>query len=258
MLLLSAEQTLFLNVSPATALIALGGLALYVASRAAADALTGGDPRRAGLRALGHCLPIAAVALLCLRPSMGRPGIDEAGIGRPPVAVALAFSTSVACLTLVLGIVTYLAPLAGLPPSRKAWPFVLPAALLALVAGFNGHLTWWHAGLLALLGAAVLNLWVGAHRDARHEVFPDAPVPPSGNGPPAALRWLQLALAVALASSAGGPSRAASPGWNRPRACSTACSSPARCSGRCSCCRCSGPSRASPSAATPTRPSARS
>src|SRR5687767_3903514 len=82
-----------------TALIAVGGLLLYAASRAAADALAGADPRKPGWRALGHCLPVLAVALLSLYPGIARP--DAEG-GRPQIAVGLVFSTSVACLSLVL------------------------------------------------------------------------------------------------------------------------------------------------------------
>ena len=180
--------------TPGTALIAAGAAMLYVASRAAADALAGADPGRPGLRGVGHCLPIAAVALMCLHPGIASPGPEG---GRPQVAVGLLFASSVACLSLVLGIVTYLAPAVTLPPTRRAWPFVLPAALLALVAGFSGTLTWTHAGMFALLGLVVMNLWVGAD-----ELEPVRdPFPPSAD-PAGPVRnwktWLQLGLALAL------------------------------------------------------------
>lgn len=176
--------------SAGTALIAVGALLSYFASRAAADALAGGDPRKPGLRALGHCLPVAAVALLCLHPWVARP--DGAG-GRPQIAVGLLFATSVACLSLVLGIVTYLSPVAAeIPPSRRAWPFVLPAAMLALVAGFSGSLTLTHAGVLALLGIVVLNLWVDP-----------ATAEAATAEPKRDYRWLQLTLAIALSLVGG-------------------------------------------------------
>jgi Ca2+/Na+ antiporter len=184
------------EVSPGTALLALAAVTLYVASRAAADALAGGDPGRPGARAFGHCLPIAITALLCLHPLMARPGLDPAG-GRPQIAVGILFASSVACLTLVLGVVTYIAPLTVLPTSRKAWPFILPTALLALIAGFNGSLNWLHASMLALLGVAVMNLWVD--RGPERAPYP-ADVSESEHTPRRAswARWLQLGLAIVL------------------------------------------------------------
>lgn len=133
---------------PTVLLLVLAGGALYVASRAAADALAGDDPDRPGRRALGHWLPIAATAFAA------------AAAGRPEVAVGLVFATSVAGLSLVLGILTYLTPVETLPASRRAWPFVLPAALLALIAGFRGHLTPMHAFAMLLLGTAFLSVWL--------------------------------------------------------------------------------------------------
>lgn len=191
---MTVAATLF--QAPGTALIAVGAVMLYVASRAAADALAGDDPALAGRRALGHCLPIAAVALLSLHPGIARPGADG---GRPQIAVALLFATSVACLSLVLGIVTYLAPVTDLPPTRRAWPFVLPAGLLALVAGFNGALTWVHAGMLALLGLVVMNLWTGVAEEGEAGAIPFATTERIPARSRDAKWWLQLGLAVALA-----------------------------------------------------------
>lgn len=179
--------------SPGTALLAVGGLLLYVASRAAGDALAGTDPNRAALRAVGHCLPIAAVALLCLNPNMARPDIDETTIGRPQVAVGLLFGSSVALLTLTLGVSSYLAPIAELPATRRAWPFVLPASLIALVAGFAGHFTWLHAGAFVVLGGAVANLWAGTKSAPDESPAQPAPVHVMSGS-----RWAQLVLAVAL------------------------------------------------------------
>ena len=192
-----APALTFQSPGPGTALIAVGALLLYVASRTAAEALAAGDPRRAGMRALGHCLPVAAVALMCLLPAVTRP--DPSG-GRPQVAVGLVFATSVACLSLVLGIVTYLAPVVALPPSRRAWPFVMPAALLALVAGFTGTLTLTHAGVLALLGVVVMNLWM-AGDEAPPPPGSVAVLPAADEDAPAGrhpYRWLQFGLAVML------------------------------------------------------------
>src|SRR5687767_3000105 len=118
-MILAAAFEIDWRLSPQAALLALGGVAMYVASRAAADALAGGDPERTGRRAIGHCIPIAITALLFLHPIFHRPGIDEPGVGRPQIAVALLLASGVACLTLVLGIVTYLSPMQTQPASRR-------------------------------------------------------------------------------------------------------------------------------------------
>ena len=84
-------------------LTAMAAVTLFVASRSAAGALarTGGRP---GLRAVGHWLPIAITCVVALH------------LRRPEVAVALAFSTSVAALSFVLGVLSYVAPMEGPPP----------------------------------------------------------------------------------------------------------------------------------------------
>src|SRR4051812_26212760 len=109
-------------------LMALAAVTLFVASRCAAGALarTSGRP---GLRAVGHWLPIAITCVVALH------------LRRPEIAVALAFSTSVAALSFVLGVLSYVAPMEGPPSSRRAGPFVLPAALLAAGAGVPGLVT---------------------------------------------------------------------------------------------------------------------
>ena len=132
----------------ALALAALAAVTLYVSSRTAAGVLTRGrGPARPGLRAAGHWLPIAITALVAVQ------------LRKPEIAVALAFSTSVAALSFVLGVLTYIAPMETAPASRRAWPFVLPAALLALVAGFSGQFTWVHALAMLVLGGAVYSAW---------------------------------------------------------------------------------------------------
>ena len=151
------------------ALLALAAVTLYVASRTAAGALSRGRGRgagdrgdRPGLRAVGHWLPVAITALVALR------------LGRPEIAVALAFSTSVAGLSFVLGVLTYISPVEHPPASRRAWPFALPAALLALVAGFSGQLTWLHALALLALGGAILSAWREASARAVAESVAEA------------------------------------------------------------------------------------
>ena len=175
------------------AIFALAGVALYAASRTAAAALAGHSLARPGWRAVGHWLPIAVTALVA------------AARGRPEIGVTLAFATSVASLAFVLGVLNYLAPMEALPPTRRAWPFVLPAALLALIAGFSGNFSWIHALAMALLGGALLSTW----RDpALGE--PEQEEPPFADGPDAPPRthpkWVaaaELVLAMAVAGVGG-------------------------------------------------------
>jgi Ca2+/Na+ antiporter len=201
MLLLAASMLEKFENSPGAVLIALAGLACYIASRAAADALAGGDPDRPGHRALGHCIPIAAVAFMCLRPGLAPPDHPDGQVGAAPIAVGVVFAASVACLTLVLGVVTYLAPVGQLPNSRRVWSFVLPTSLLALVAGFDGQLTWIHAAMLMLLGLAILNVWHGAEPRVVSDYAPEGEAPPGRQ--PRAPRWIQLGLSIALALVGG-------------------------------------------------------
>lgn len=137
---------------------------LYAASRAAVIALArpeGSDP---GRRALGHWLPIAAVVFAAVL------------MHQPEIAVAIVFGTSVASLSLVLGLATFMSPLTELPATRKVWPFIFPVVLLALLAGFSGHLNWIHALMLLALGGAILGVWLQAPPELqdqpKHSEFP--------------------------------------------------------------------------------------
>ncbi len=134
----------------AFALLLGGGVALDAASLIAVRALAGGDPRRPGGRAVGHWLPIAAAALAAVV------------LRRSDVATGVLFATSVACLSLMMGLLSYFSTTDATPPrpaDRRAWPFVLPAAMLAMMAGFSSRLSILHAGMMALLGLAVWSVW---------------------------------------------------------------------------------------------------
>jgi Ca2+/Na+ antiporter len=205
-------------------LFAGAGLVLYVASRAAVDALTSASEPSPGKLALGHWIPIAAGALLAT------------GAGRPEIGIGLTFATSVAALGMVLGVLTCISnDVAGPSEHGNAWPFVVPAAVLALLAGFSGSLTWWHALMLLGLGACVMSVWIGRHRDddvpqvakraptataapvGGFEIRPTPTEQPPASAPPATTppqpeapprvagvwRVIQFVLAVAL-SIAGG------------------------------------------------------
>src|SRR4051812_34310041 len=102
------------SLTPATLLLVLGGVGLYIGSRAAADALSRRGGRRLpagrlpGRLAVGHWGPIALVALFA------------AFAGRPDIALGVVFGTTVAVLALGVGVVTYPAPPDALPPTRRA------------------------------------------------------------------------------------------------------------------------------------------
>ena len=127
--------------------LGVGAVALYAASRMAAEGFAGNDPGRAGWRAVGHWLPVVAVALCAVFRQ------------RAELALGVIFATGIASLSLMMGLVVYFSTIDDHPVSRRAWPFVLPAALLVLVAGFSGHLSWLHASMMLILGAAVWSVW---------------------------------------------------------------------------------------------------
>lgn len=149
------------------ALLAGAALAFYIASRLGATALDHRGANPAGAAA-AHWLPIAAVTITVLL------------FGFPHAAVSIIFGTSVACLTLVPGVTLLCAPQR---PSREPWPveptevnerrawtMVLPAALLTVLAGFRGHFTLLHAGLLAIQGVVTLFVWTApSQAQARDE-----------------------------------------------------------------------------------------
>lgn len=101
-----------------------------------------------GRLAITQWVPIMATALAAV------------AMGHPEMAVALVFGSSVASLSLVLGMSTYVGPLQEFPPSRRLWSLILPPALLALLAGFRGNFNWLHAALLLVMGAAFLPMWL--------------------------------------------------------------------------------------------------
>jgi Ca2+/Na+ antiporter len=135
------------------------------------DALVRGNfAERHGWAAVGHWMPVAAVALMAV------------AAGRGEVALGVVFGTSVAALSLALGLITYMAPPGQLPPSRRVWPYLLPAAMLPLVAGFSGHLNAIHGVMISILGLSVLQVWrgVGQGGARRQRGTTAAPLPNGG------------------------------------------------------------------------------
>lgn len=130
---------------------------LYAGSRLAMFALARPDGSDPGRRAMAQWFPIAATVIAAI---LWRTPDPQLQTQLASVAVSVIFGSSVACLSLVPGMTTYLTPMDSLPPSRKVWPFVLPAALLTLMAGFSAHLTWWHGLMLLALGGSIVPVWI--------------------------------------------------------------------------------------------------
>lgn len=132
----------------AEGLLIAGVVVQYVGTRITLAAVTRDDVSAPDRRAIAQWLPIAVTALAAV------------ALGHTSVAVALVFGSSVAALSLVLGMTAYAAPPQQLPAARRLWLLVLPAAMLVLLAGFRGSLTWYHALMLLTMGAAFLPLWL--------------------------------------------------------------------------------------------------
>jgi len=179
----------------ALALMTLAVVGWYVSAKALDEAIQG-RRHTPGRRALAWWVPTALLVLISLL------------VNHPEIATGVIFASSVACLTLVLGIVTIAAQAhaehSDSPAQRRTWAFVLPAALVSLLAGFSGELRWTHACILAIQGLAILSLWNAPTR---------SPSVASAGGPSAGTtayragsvgqRMTQLALAVVLAVVAG-------------------------------------------------------
>lgn len=155
----------------------------FAASRAAVDALTHNPHPHPGRLAIGHWIPITCVALLAVL------------FDRPGVALAIVFSTSIACLTLALGVSVYVTPM-NAPPGegRGLWMFVLPASMLTLIAGLSGTITVIHAGALLILGGVLLPMAMHRSEYTGESIQASTPL----------IRWrglasVQLALAILLA-----------------------------------------------------------
>lgn len=156
--------------------------ACRVAMRAAIAPHHAADPSR---RALCQWLPVAATAIAAIL------------MRHPEVAVAVIFGSSVAYLSLVLGMATYVAPMNPDESRPRIWAFVLAPMLLSLVAGFGGLLTGLHAAMLLILGISILALWhedsksgaIGVLIQDRHSALRELDW----------TRWVQIIFAVCLA-----------------------------------------------------------
>jgi Ca2+/Na+ antiporter len=166
-------------VQPGLVLIVAGAVALYISSRAAADALQSNSVPSAGKLAVGFWIPVAMVALTAM------------ALNRPEIAIGVIFATSVASMSLVIGAVTFLSPPIVPITARKIWPTLLPAAMLAFLAGFRSELTYLHGIILAIEGFILLWIWNDSSAEKQTQIRRRRHFP--------ALRLIQLILAIGLA-----------------------------------------------------------
>lgn len=159
--------------------------ALYVAGRLAINALAGGERQSAGRRAIGQWIPIAGTALAAVF------------MKHPEMVASLVIGTSIACLSMALGMAILLAPMTDQTRRRSVWAFVCPAAIVVLMAGFKGELVWWHGIVFLLLGVSILAVW---HEKASASSISTAEV---SNSAPRSLNSTEILLAGISLAFAG-------------------------------------------------------
>jgi Ca2+/Na+ antiporter len=207
----------FVRDNAAVLLLAGAAAGWYAASFAATEALAG---TRLALRrrVFAQWLPLITMAIVA---TLAR---------QTDIALAVLFATSVAALSLVLGIVTVThefgrpptdpggfpvieprrenaariadsidAPSAAAAVDRRLWAFVLPAVLIVLLAGFTGRLNGLHAMLLAVEGLVILSIWNTRGEFDEIDAAGSESSPPTRAGPGATRRAVEFALAVVLA-----------------------------------------------------------
>lgn len=171
----------FSSTSDIVFLFAAAGILLYIASRAAADAMTSlKDPSPSRL-ALAQWMPIAWAAII------------PTALGRHEIGVGIVFATSVGAIGLILGILLTISPdTTTTGPHVRSWPFIVPSAMLCLLAGFSGTLNWLHGVMLFVLGACVLAVWLDRHGDQTMRIAFATP------------RWSRVQLLIAIGLGAVG------------------------------------------------------
>ncbi len=107
------------------------------------------------------------------------------------------------CLSLLVGSICIVKPSFDAPGEyRRFWPFVLPAGLLTLLAGFAGSLSWRQALMFFIEGGALFFAW--QELGSRQTIIPtDVDVPASEKRQPAALRWAVVAVCILLSIVGG-------------------------------------------------------
>jgi hypothetical protein len=145
-------------------LFAGAGLVLYIASRAAVDAVTSPANPSPGRMALAQWMPIAWCAVLA------------ALTGHSSIAIGIVFASAIAGLALVLGVLVCIAPTTQIADVRTAaWAFIVPGGVLAFMAGFRGSVGPWHALMLLAAGVFVWRVWSGP-REMNESSPPAVPI----------------------------------------------------------------------------------
>ena len=192
-----ADFSTLTTANPGLLLIVFGGIAIYIASRAAVDAVAGGAtwaPATAGWMAIGHWIPVAILAAFA------------AATGRSAIAVGIVFSTAVGALSLAAGAAILIQP--PVSPiedrARSLWPLLVPTGVLAFLYGFAGHLTLLGTAVLTFQGIVVLLVWrakstVPADRTVSAEIRERSEYVRSTNARTPWTLWGQVGLAGGLA-----------------------------------------------------------
>jgi Ca2+/Na+ antiporter len=119
----------------------------YIAGRAAVASL-GKNEVSPLKRAAAHCIAVGILSLIAVMRHESQ------------IAIGVIFGASIASLSLVLGVITFTAPPDMITiDARRKWAFVLPAAILVFLAGYQSQFTWLHALIFAVQGTVMLILW---------------------------------------------------------------------------------------------------
>ncbi|HVT90453.1 MAG TPA: hypothetical protein VHD56_16485 [Tepidisphaeraceae bacterium] len=126
--------------------LSLAAVGWYMASIAATAALTAvrDTPGRRALAVWAVMLPIVVLASI---------------IGHYEIVIGMIFASSVASMTLVLGIVTISTHRTQPTLPRKTWGLILPVALICFLIGLHGGFHWIHAVVLLIQGIVIYGLW---------------------------------------------------------------------------------------------------
>jgi cation:H+ antiporter len=205
--MLPAAALLSTNRNVLTLLLVAGGW--YVGSRILAEGLTGAGAESGPIspmrRGVGHWLPVAIAAVFA------------AARGESALALGLAFASSVACLSLALGVVTVTAGGAIVLPveARRRWSLVLPAAVIVVLIGLRSRLNWHDAVFLVIEGMVLIPAITSGHPTIDPAVvrsFGNARRTPAWLAP--VLFFLGLILAAAAGWFAVGAARRLGAEWD--------------------------------------------
>ena len=128
-----------------------GALGLLVSVLVVTRVLVGDKDLRPGRRAVAHWAPVAVM------------GVVAALLGHPEIGLGIAFGTSVAALSTIVGFLGISASVEVIPPrARRIWTFLPVVTTLAFVIGFRGQLGLVEAIILAAQGALALLVWEDA------------------------------------------------------------------------------------------------